>query len=162
MKNSAIILLTSLFLLSSVLCKAQGINPFAGSKADSDSFARTRIAIGAAFARGDLDGIMLYHHPDVIKALAYHKYLKGREAVKAELKGTLDAYHLEFVEDKTESLYINGETVVEQSLFAIKGTPKGSGSPFVFKGRSMVVYVRYKGSPTGWASIREMIQPATD
>jgi hypothetical protein len=26
----------------------------------------------------------------------------------------------------------------------------------------MVVYMRYKESPTGWASIRELIQPATD
>jgi hypothetical protein len=32
----------------------------------------------------------------------------------------------------------------------------------MFKGRAMVVSVRYKKSPTGWASIREMIQPASD
>jgi hypothetical protein len=28
-------------------------------------------------------------------------------------------------------------------------------------GRSMVVYVRYPKSPTGWASIREIVQPAS-
>jgi hypothetical protein len=32
----------------------------------------------------------------------------------------------------------------------------------LFRGRTQVVYVRYKRSPTGWASIREIIQPATD
>jgi hypothetical protein len=66
------------------------------------------------------------------------------------------------VDNQVESLFINGNTVVEQTLFAIKGTPKGGGDPFVFRGRAMVVYIRYKKSPTGWASIREMIQPATD
>jgi hypothetical protein len=59
-----------------------------------------------------------------------------------------------------ESL-IQGNTAVEQTVFTIQGTPKKGGAPFLFKGRAQVVYVRYKMSPTGWASIREIIQPAT-
>jgi len=34
--------------------------------------------------------------------------------------------------------------------------------PTISRGRAMVVYVRYKDSPTGWASIREMAQTAPD
>jgi ketosteroid isomerase-like protein len=123
---------------------------------------KTSEAIRAAFAKGDVAAAMEYHHPDVVKALAFNKRLNGRDAVAADLSGTLQLFNLEFVANQVESLLIEGNTAVEQTLFAIKGTPKGGGEPFVVKGRAMVVYVRYKESPTGWASIREMIQPATD
>jgi hypothetical protein len=82
--------------------------------------------------------------------------------VAADLRGTLQQFKLEFVENQVESLLIEENAAVEQTLFTIKGTPKAGGQPFLFKGRAMVVYVRYKESPTGWASIREMIQPASD
>jgi ketosteroid isomerase-like protein len=68
---------------------------------------------------------------------------------------------LEFKESRVESVFFQGNTAVEESAFTIQGTPKSGGTPFEFKGRSMVVYVRYKKSPTGWASIREIIQPAS-
>ena len=123
---------------------------------------KTGNEIRKAFANGNVDSILLYHHPDVIKALSYNKIEVGKASLKPGLKGTLDSYKLEFVENNIESLLINGETAVEQTLFTIKGTPKGTGEPFVFKGRSMIVYVKYKKSPTGWATIREIIQPATD
>ncbi len=55
-----------------------------------------------------------------------------------------------------------GETAIEQTVFAIKSTSKNGGESYWFRGRTQVVYVRYKKSPTGWASIREIIQPATD
>lgn len=41
------------------------------------------------------------------------------------------------------------------SLFAI---PKNGGTPTIARGRSMVVYIRDKTSPTGWLSLREMAQ----
>jgi protein subunit release factor A len=88
--------------------------------------------------------------------------LVGRDAVAADLTNTLRQYHLEFVENNVESLLIHDSTAVEQTLFTIRGTPVSGGESFLFKGRAMVVYVRYKESPTGWASIREIIQPATD
>ena len=74
--------------------------------------------------------------------------------------GTLQRFNLEWKENRVESILIQGDTAVEQTVFAIKGTPKNGGEPFLFKGRAQVVYVRYKRSPTGWASIREIIQPA--
>lgn len=55
-----------------------------------------------------------------------------------------------------------GDTCVEQTVFAIRGEPAGDGQPFVFRGRALVVYVRSAESPTGWASLREIIQPAAE
>lgn len=133
---------------------------FAGSKHDQDSLRKTGEAIRAAFARGDIDAVMAYHHPDVIKALAPDKYLVGREAVRADLAKTFRSFRLEFVDNRVESTFFEGHTAVEESLFAIRGTPVGGGAPFLFRGRSMVVYIQDRRSPTGWASIREIIQPA--
>jgi hypothetical protein len=70
--------------------------------------------------------------------------------------------NLEFVENKGENTLFNGNTVVETCIFGIKATPREGGKPTIGRGRSMVVYVRSKESPTGWASIREMIQAAPD
>jgi ketosteroid isomerase-like protein len=133
---------------------------FAGSKDDQESLRKTGDAIRAAFAQGDIDAVMAYHHPDVIKALAPDRYLIGREAVRADLTRTFSNFKLEFVDNRVESTLFHGGTAVEESLFTIRGTPLASGTPFIFKGRSMVVYIRDRRSPTGWASIREIIQPA--
>jgi ketosteroid isomerase-like protein len=153
-RNSTVVALFAL------VCLAR--NVYGASDKDRDALEKTSEAIRAAFARGDAATAMEYHHPDVVKALAFHKYLKGRDAVAADLRATLQQFTLEFVENHLESLLIEGNTAVEQTLFAIKGTPKGGGAPFLFKGRAMVVYIRYKNSPTGWASIREMIQHDSD
>jgi ketosteroid isomerase-like protein len=120
----------------------------------------TSKAVRAAFARGDVDTIMLYHHPEVMKALAWDKYLVGRDAVAADLRATFENYHVEFQEDKIESLRIHGDTAIQQDAVVIKGTPKQGGKPFLFKGRALVILVRYEKSPTGWATLHEMIQPA--
>ncbi|MEL6659601.1 MAG: nuclear transport factor 2 family protein [Bacteroidota bacterium] len=119
-------------------------------------------AIRQAFADGDLAMIRSVHHPDVIKALGYQDIQKGREEVMQGIEGTLDAFTLEFVENEVENLLIQQDLVIEQTKFSIRGTPKDGGDSFVFSGRTMVTYVRYGDSPTGWATIREIIQPATD
>jgi hypothetical protein len=59
-----------------------------------------------------------------------------------------------------ESAIFQGDTAIEQVVWTIEGAPRKGGKPFSFKGRSLVVYVRSNESPTGWASIRELIQPA--
>ena len=135
---------------------------YAAPSDDESALRNTSAAIRAAFAKGDVAEAMKYHHPEVKKALAFHKVLIGRDAVAADLSNTFRQYHLEFVEDSVESLLIHDSTAVEQALFTIKVTPIAGGEPTLFKGRAMVVYVRYKESPTGWASIREIIQPASD
>jgi ketosteroid isomerase-like protein len=146
-------------VLIAAACSAS--DTFVGSVQDRDSLEKTSESIRAAFARGDVAAIMRYHHPEVIKALASNKYLVGRDAVKADVAETLRRFHLEWVENRVETMFVQGDTAVELTAFAIKGTPMDGGQPFLFKGRAMVVYVRYQESPTGWASIREMIQPAS-
>ena len=133
---------------------------FTGTSEERESLKQTGDRIRAAFAKGDLDGILAFHHPEVIKALAYNRYLVGIDALREDLHETLHAFALEFTENTVESTLFHTGTAVETSLFAIQGTPKTAGTPFLFKGRSMVVYVQYSASPTGWASIREIVQPA--
>lgn len=129
---------------------------------DQNAIERTSAAIRSAFAKSDVAEVMKYLHPNVNKALSFQKVLIGRDAVASDLRETFKQFHLEFVDNRVESLLIENDTAVEQTLFSLKGTPKSGGEPFVYKGRAMVVYVRYKQSPTGWASIREVIQPASN
>ncbi|MFD1002717.1 YybH family protein [Ohtaekwangia kribbensis] len=125
---------------------------------DTEAFNKLRADLAQAFVAGDVQMITAYHHPNVVKALAFDRLLIGRDANISELKGTLQSYSMKFKEHKIESFEIHGETATEISTFTIEGTPKGDGKPFIFKGRSLVLYIRYKESPSGWALIREMIQ----
>lgn len=118
--------------------------------------------IRQAFAEGDVEKIRLLHHPDVVKALGYNDLKIGRDAVIDGLKGTLENYNLTFVKNEVESILIQGNLAIEQTKFSIQGTPKKGGESFVFSGRTMVTYIRYDASPTGWATVREIIQPATE
>src|ERR1700747_2348908 len=79
---------------------------YAESNADRESLQKTGEAIRAAFAQGDADRIMAYHHPEVIKALNFHKYLVGRDAFAEELRKTLQQFRLEFEGNRVESLLI--------------------------------------------------------
>ena len=132
----------------------------ADSSSDRAAVEATGAAIRAAFAAGNVAEILKYHHPDVRKALSFQNVVVGRDALAKDLANTLSHVHVEFIENNVESLLIEDNTAIEQTLFTIKATPIGPGQPSVFHGRTMVVYVRSKDSPTGWASIRELIQPA--
>src|SRR5258708_1377256 len=131
-------------------------------KSDRAAIDKTSQAVRSAFARGDIPTILSYHHPDVSKALAYNKYLIGRAALETDLRTTFENYALEFLQNDVESLSIHGDIAIEQILFSVKGTPKKSGKPFLFKGRTMLVLVRYDKSPTGWATLREIVQPGSE
>lgn len=154
--------LINFILISSIFLSCTTSKNHVGTENDNKALEQTSIAILSAFASGDIPTILSYHHPDVIKALGYNKYIKGREALEVDLKNTLQNVKLNWKENKVESLLINGQTAVEMTAFTIEGTPKDGSKPFIFKGRAMIVYVRYKQSPTGWATIREIIQPATE
>lgn len=132
-----------------------------GPAADQAALHKTLEGLRDGFATGDLDKVMAYHHPEVVKALAYDKYLIGRDALRADMAGTFKAFRLEFVSDDVESFVVIGDVAIEQSRFAIRGTPRAGGEPFLFRGRSQVIYRRYAGSPSGWATYREIIQPGT-
>ena len=155
-------ILANLGAFALLLMAHSSVLPCPEPNSDRELLQKTSEAIRSAFGKGDVDEIMAYHHPDVIKALSFHKYLVGRDAVGEDLRKTLQQFKLEFEENRVESLLIRDDTAIEQTVFAIKSTPRSGGESHLFKGRTQVVYVRYKNSPTGWASIREIIQPATD
>ncbi|MEM8893336.1 MAG: nuclear transport factor 2 family protein [Bacteroidota bacterium] len=118
--------------------------------------------IRKAFADGDIEKISSLHHPEVLKALGYNDLKTGRNAVIDGIRETLANFNLEFIRNDVESILVEGDMAIEQTRFSIKGTPKDGGDSWVFNGRTMVIYVRYPDSPSGWATIREMIQPATE
>lgn len=134
------------------------INSYSQDSKKRQEILKTGELIRAAFSNGDIETITSFHHPDVIKALSYGNLLTGRDAVIKDLTGTLENFTLEFVANTIESILIEGDIAIEQTLFSIKGTPKKGGDSFTFSGRTMVTYIKYKKSPTGWATIREIIQ----
>lgn len=149
-----------LVLLTVIASGCFATNESSRDQKDRDALAKTSEAILAGFAHSDVDAIMAFHHPKVEKALSYTKILIGRDAVAADLRGIFDSFEMMFIEHRVESILIEGDTAIEQTVFAVRGVPKTKGEPFVFRGRALVVYVRFKDSPTGWASIRELVQPA--
>jgi ketosteroid isomerase-like protein len=132
----------------------------AREQADRAALARAGDRIRAAFARGDVKAVMACHHPAVEKSFGPDSRLVGKPAVEANLADTLATNRLEFISNTIESLMIDGDVAVEQSLFAIRGTPRAGGTPWTFRGRTQVVYVRDTSNPCGWATIRELVQPA--
>lgn len=154
-------LLTTSIAITLIASACFALNSQARTDADRESLEKTSQGIRAAFARGDVPAIMSYHHPDVVKSLNYGHFLNDRDAVQADITALLQRFSVEWKENTVRSLLIQGDTAIELTDFTIQGTPKSQGEPFTYRGRAMVVYVRYKNSPTGWASIREIIQPAT-
>jgi ketosteroid isomerase-like protein len=139
---------------------ADAIHPLTGTPTDREALQRTTAAIRDAFARGDVDAIVALHHPGVIKYFGGNKVVTGREDLRKQLTGWLGATRVEFVENTIESTVFNGETAIETSIFSIRSVPKNGDKPSQGRGRAMVVYIKYPGSPTGWASLREMAQEA--
>lgn len=138
----------------------QALAQNAGTNADRAAVTRTGDEIRAGFAGSDVDAILKYHHPNVEKWLSPTSHTVGRDALRAELVETFKSVQLTFADNRVESTLFVGDTAVEVSTFTIHVTPKDGSAPADVKGRAMVVYVRSAQSPTGWLSMREMIQPA--
>jgi len=133
--------------------------PAKNSDLDRAALRRTGDSIRAGYAASDVDTILKYHHPDVEKWLSPTSHTVRRDALRAELEETFKTVQLMFAENTVESTLFVGDTAVEVSTFAIRVTPKDGGASSMAKGRAMVVYVRSSQSPTGWVSMRELIQP---
>lgn len=130
------------------------------SKAVQLQLENTSKAVRDAFKRGDVETIKKYHHPNVVKALGYNNLKVGREAVLDGLRETMKNFDLEFLEGGEPEVFIQtGDVIIKQRVFSLKMIPKNGDAPFVFKGRTLLVIQRYDESPTGWATIHEMIQP---
>ena len=146
-------------ILFAVSCVGQEPGNTTGDRA---SLERTTQAIRDAFARGDVAAVVALHHPDVVKYFGGANVVSGRAALETGLIQMFRNSKMEFLENRVESTMFNGETAIETSIFTIKVSGKDGDKSTLSRGRAMVVYVRYKGSPTGWASIREMAQAAPD
>jgi len=138
---------------------------FACKPADEEYMAKLQLeetskAIRGAFAAGDVDEIMKYHHPDVSKVFNYADDPQNYDEVREALVELTNYNEVSFGEGKVESLIINGSTAILQSRFILKGKVKETGEEWEYKGRTMVISVKYDQSPTGWATIREIVQPA--
>jgi hypothetical protein len=127
---------------------------------DSIALEHTTHAIRDAFGRGDVDAIVALHHPGVIKYFGGDNVVIGRAGLTKGLTEMFKVSKLEFVENHIESTAFNGSTAFQSVIFTIKVIPKNGDEPTYVHGRSMVIYVRYKDSPYGWVSIREMTQAA--
>nr|WP_262918269.1 nuclear transport factor 2 family protein [Mucilaginibacter straminoryzae] len=137
--------------------RAQDVN---GSNADSGSLERATAALREAFAKGDIALVVKLHHPDIVKYFGGKNVVTGRAELEKGVREWLTNSHVEFIENKVESTFFNKGTAVQTSIFTIRNTPKSGGKPTIGRGRSMVVYVKDSSSPTGWLSVREIVQEA--
>ena len=153
-----ILLLLSVAFLTADL-NAQTSN---GTEEEMKSLNKEIAALGEAFAKGDAVMVARLHHPDVVKYFGGNNVVKGRDAVQKGAEEWFKNSTVEFVENIVESTVFNGETAIQTCIFSIKTTPKNGGEPVISRGRSMVVYVKDKNSPTGWLSLREMAQSAPE
>jgi ketosteroid isomerase-like protein len=131
----------------------------ADKKPATDVLTPLRDHLGRAFAAGDVAGVMACHDDKVEKSFGPGSRLVGKAAVEASLRDSFQTNRVEFISNEVESMLVHGDVAVEQSKFAIRGTPKAGGEPWVFRGRSQVVYIRNPASPCGWSTIRELVQP---
>jgi ketosteroid isomerase-like protein len=118
-------------------------------------------AIRDAFAKKDVELVVQLHSPEIIKYFGGNNVIIGRTALKKSLTDWFKgAKKIEFIENTVESTIFTGSTAIQTVIYAIKTTPGDGGQPVIARGRSMVVFVRDKNSPTGWFSLREITQEA--
>jgi ketosteroid isomerase-like protein len=118
-------------------------------------------AIRDAFAKKDVELIAQLHSPEIIKYFGGNNVIIGRAALKKSLTDWFkNAKKIEFIENTVESTIFTGGTAIQTVIYAIKTTSGDGGQPVIARGRSMVVFIRDKNSPTGWLSLREITQEA--
>ncbi len=117
-------------------------------------------AIRSAFEKGDATLVAQLHSPDVIKYFGGNNVVVGRDAVEKGAKEWFQNSKVEFTENTVENTEFVGKIAIQTSIFSIKTTPKDGGKSSIGRGRSMVIYIRDKSSPTGWLTLREFVQEA--
>ncbi|MEO9868953.1 hypothetical protein [Ekhidna sp.] len=153
MKSSLIILILLALMVS---CQPSSFEEAESKK----QLEETSKAIRTAFKNGNVDSIMLYHHPDVMKVFSFDEEPGDFAMVKKGLEDLLVNNEVHFEESEIESRLINDNTSILQTKFKLFGKVKSTGEEWSYEGRTMVVSVKYDKSPTGWATIREIVQPA--
>ena len=124
------------------------------------SLEKATAAIRSAFENGDATLVARLHSPDVIKYFGGNNVVVGRDAVEKGAREWFQNSTVEFTESTVENTEFVGNIAIQTSIFSIKTTPKDGGKPSEGRGRSMVIYIQDKGSPTGWLTLREFVQEA--
>lgn len=124
------------------------------------SLEKATAAIRIAFEKGDAPLVAQLHSPDIIKYFGGNNVIVGRAAVEKGAREWFQNSKVEFIENIVENTEFVGRIAIQTSIFAIKTTPKNGTNSSVGRGRSMVIYIQDKTSPTGWLSLREFVQEA--
>ena len=96
----------------------------------------------------------------MIKYFGGNHVIVGRDAVEKQARDWFQNSKVEFIENTVENTVFVGNIAIQTVIFSIKTTPKNGGKPSIGRGRSMVIYIQDKTSPTGWLSLREIAQEA--
>lgn len=150
---------TQLFIIAffSVKTYAQDITDTMALRRSLD---KATAAIRNAFAEGNAALVAQLHSPDVIKYFGGNNVVIGRDAVEKGARDWFRNAKVAFIENTVENTTFVGKTAIQTCIFSIKTTPKNGGSPTIGRGRSMVIYIQDKSSPTGWLTLREFVQEA--
>ncbi|WP_158545147.1 YybH family protein [Dyella monticola] len=132
----------------------------AGSVALRQSLDKATAAVRDAFSRGDAAMVGRLHSPNVIKYFGGNNVIVGRDAVEKGARDWFKQSKVEFVGNTVENTCFIGNIAIQTVVFSIKTTPRSGGAPSIGRGRSMVIYVQDKSSPTGWLTLREIAQEA--
>jgi ketosteroid isomerase-like protein len=124
------------------------------------SLEKATAAIRSAFEKGDAALVAQLHSPNVIKYFGGNNVITGREAIEKSAREWFQNSKVEFIENTIENTEFVGNIAIQTSIFSIKTTPKDGGKPAIGRGRSMVIYIQDKNSPTGWLTLREFVQEA--
>lgn len=130
--------------------------------ADKAALEKTKATFAYAFAHGDVKALVALHHPDIVKYFGGNNVVTGRAELAKGLTAMFRTAKIELIQNQVESTAFNGNTIIETCIFAFRSTPINGGKPSIGRGRAMTVFVRYKDSPYGWVSIREMAQAAPE
>lgn len=149
-------------LIALIFCGCSSAPQSDNLAADKLALQKTKAAFTTAFAHSDVKAIVALHHPDIVKYFGGSNVVTGRAELAKGLTAMFHTAKMELIQNKVESTTFNGNTIIETCIFAFKSTPINGGKPSIGRGRAMTVFVRYKDSPYGWVSIREMAQAAPE
>lgn len=149
--------------LPSPMAKPATPLPLSDVEDDLALLMETNRKVREAFKRQDIASILQYHHPRVEKVISWNDTQLGHAGMEKALSKLFSEYNVTFlpVQDKA-NIEIFGDSAAMIRTFKLKGTPKTTGlNPFVFEGKTLIMYVRYPESPTGWVTAREMLMSAS-
>ena len=151
-----IFLLISIVFIS-ISTYSQGITDTSALRQSLD---KATAAIRSAFEKGDAVLVAQLHSPEVIKYFGGNNVIVGRDAIEKGAREWFQNTKVEFIENTVENTAFYGNIAIQTVIFSIKTTSKNGGKSTVGRGRSMVIYIQDKASPTGWLTLREIAQEA--